>query len=169
MKLLIAALLSLSFQANARTQPIFSADGSKATVMILGGAGDNDAKKLFDTLTVPQEDFNGKWSKKMAFDSATTGQRILSIVCVFSKIIADNGSCTLVLMPSEYSTINKGDARLAIMDNMSDAQRIMREFYISNPRTRNMDIYTSADGRLHLQANWSANGLRIETFTLEYR
>ena len=82
--LLMMALASGVCTAN--TFPIFANDGSKATVMVIGSPQDHEAWRLYETLTVPAQDMNGKWTKVYLFDDAA-GNRVFSVSCVFSKML----------------------------------------------------------------------------------
>ena len=90
----LATLVSNAAQAN--TFPIFSKDGKQATIFLQGSPSDPDAQRLFDLLTVPPQDEQGKMTKKVKFTNSDSIDA-LSVVCAFSKLIPGNGSCFKLL------------------------------------------------------------------------
>jgi hypothetical protein len=164
MKALLAALSLFSFSAAARTQAIFSADGSKATVLLMSMiAGDSDAGGLYAAMTAPEEVIDGKRTKRLAFDNAE-GTRALSIVCVLSAFVASNGTCTVILHASANTSIDKSatTARLSVAEP-ADLAKIVPAFVIpeSGP------VLATDDG--HFAVTALRDGANVVNFEITYR
>lgn len=164
MKFLIALALFASTASHASTQALFARDGSKASVFVLGRPGDSDGIRLFDSLNVRVEEMNGKLTKKLGYDSPA-GQRVFSIVCVFSKILKENGTCTVVLNAQNGTTVDKGNHFAEFLQQDSvEAAKIGALFVM--PAAGEV-VYASADGRLQISVARSQGSINV--FHLRYQ
>jgi hypothetical protein len=164
MKTLLAAILFISTSAAARTQAIFSADGTKATVLLMSMlAGDSDAAGLYVAMTAPEEVIDGKRTKRLAFDNAE-GSRALSIVCVLSAFVASNGTCTVILHASANTSIDKGTttARLSVIEP-ADLAKIVPAFRIPQADP----VFATDDG--HFAITTVREGANVVNFEVNYR
>jgi hypothetical protein len=64
---------------SATTQVIFSRDGEKATVLLIGRMGDTDALKFYELLNLPVVEQDGKYTKSGEFQNGA-GQRAMTIM-----------------------------------------------------------------------------------------
>jgi hypothetical protein len=149
----------------AMSQIIFKTDGTTATVMLQSRPGDLDAATFYDAVNLPPEDINGKWTKKFTFADAA-GNKILDVVCAFSKLIKDTGTCVLILHASEGVTMQPASNLASYLVQGTEAERLGK-FFVQPPGST--DIYRSSDGHLSLRATVSPSTGRIETLTTEYR
>ncbi|NJM10223.1 MAG: hypothetical protein HC883_04985 [Bdellovibrionaceae bacterium] len=151
-----------SLSAQARTQSIFSNDGSKVSVMIFGSAGDSDALALFDSMTVSAETINGKRTKRMNFDH-NSGERGFSIVCVLSAYINESGSCTLILHAGSSTTIDKSASEALFRSTeLGEVERLTAAFKVPGD-----SIYVSNEG--HLRISIGQRDGAIQSFEILYR
>ena len=154
-------------QALAATNPIFSRDGKQGTVLIRGMPGDTDASSFYNLLAAPPVEEQGKWTKKASFTGAD-GVRSFDIVCAYSKMIPDNGSCILVLRAAEGMSIGSGQITYRVTGDT--AERLAKLFAIPADAARGAhEIYHS--NAHHLTMNIEANSAdqKIQLFQLEYR
>lgn len=165
MRVLFLLTLLISFRAEARTQKIFSSDGSKATIMLISmSSGDTDAGRMFAALNVTPEDMNGKLTKRAAYDDAS-GTRVLSIVCVMSKLVGDSGTCTVTLHASSGSAVIDKDSSMGQLhlEDVTEASKAAAIFVL--PADNNL-IYASADQKLLIQVLRPGNG-PVARFSLD--
>lgn len=165
MKMLLSLLIFGSAPALARTQAIFAADGTKATVLLISmTSGDMDAVNLYNALAVPEENIDGKRTKRLTFDNAA-GARALSIVCVLSAFVAANGTCTVILHATANTSIDKGSltARLAVVDPI-DLGKLVPMFVIAPAKDL---IFVTADG--HLSVTASQDNGAVTALEVNYR
>jgi hypothetical protein len=104
----------VGFQAFGAVMPFFKEDGSQASLAMLGAPTDPDAVALWNALKVPEEDFQGRLSKKLPVLNAH-GDNVFDIDCIFSRMILNTGSCTMILKASPgMIEVNKsaGTARM---------------------------------------------------------
>lgn len=148
MKLIFFALL-WSLPAQAMVFPIFNRDGQSATLMLTGMGQDMDAFRFYSALNVPREEEQGKWTKKVALvDQA--GVKTFTAVCVFSKLVETNGSCTLVLRASTNTAISLNNKTASFdITGGPDLEIISRFFVIPD---QSGDFYRSSNNRLALGA-----------------
>ena len=147
MKVLIfAALFLFSNSALSSTQVIFEKNGTKALVLLSGGVQDTESRRLYDLLTVPEVEMNGKLTKTLTFTNSR-GERALQVSCVFSKFSTNNGRCTVTF----YSvTDTVFDSKLGLIQLIPtgpvDAQGLASYFSIVQGSS-----YLSEDSRLQIQ------------------
>lgn len=166
MRLFILVLTLVSLRAEARTQVIFSADGSKATAMLISmTGGDGDANTMFQSLNVAPEEVNGKLTKRAAYDNAA-GERVFSVVCVMSAFVPTNGTCTLVLANLGGAVVDKNSsvAGLELADS-TEAQKAASAFVL--PADKDF-IYASGDQKLSIAISRGANSV-VSRFRLDIR
>jgi hypothetical protein len=154
-------------QAFAGTNPIFSRDGKKGTVLIRGMPGDTDASSFYNLLAGPPVEQQGKWTKKASFTGAD-GVRSFDVVCAYSKMIPDNGSCILVLRVAEGMTIGSG--RITYRVTGDTAARLAKLFAIPADATQGAhEIYHSQDHHLTMNIEVNSADQKIHLFQAEYR
>ncbi len=166
---LITLAAAFTLSAHASTQPIFAADGSKASVFISGlSASDEDAKGLFDALSAPAQDINGKLSKRFNFDK--NGARPLSVTCVMSKVVMTSGTCTVIINSTEGTVVDKnaGVARYIEADG-PEASRLAANFLLAPSSTPLITVYVSRDQRLAIHAHIGDDGRTLRSFSIEYQ
>jgi hypothetical protein len=104
-RLLFVFVLLIAKPALAGTNVIYSKDGSKATVLIPAFLGENpDSTAFYQAMNVPEEDTNGKRSKRLQ-QNDSTGVPMLDAICVFSKLVNNEGSCTIVFHPGPNTQV----------------------------------------------------------------
>lgn len=156
-------LLMTPVVAHANTQAIFKQDGSQATIVLLGMPGDTDPALFYQALKVPEEDFNGKWSKRLAL-TLPDGTRGFDIACVFSKMIQNNGTCTLIFRNApEALVVDKGNGRARLFLTGAAAEQFAAFFHL--PEELN-SIYRSKDGKL--QASVVREDGRVSLFVIDW-
>ena len=166
MKYILFAILGLALQAHATTAPIFGND--KATVFV-NGMTDDDAHNLYDAMSTPPQEINGKLSKHFNFDSPD-GQHTFSLTCVQSKLMANSATCTLIIYMSNVTSVDKatGQARYDLLG--SEAQRLAANFNMPNGAfTPDVSIYQSRDKRLNIAVHLSENGGGVEQMSVTYQ
>jgi hypothetical protein len=162
-KLLIVFLaLFLSIRAEAGIYPIFKVD--QATLMITGLGHDIDAQHLFETLAAGSQDEQGKWTKKVKFTDKS-GLQVFSVVCVFSKLVEGNGSCTVVLKAANGVAINKDQKTFTFdLQDPAEAEK-MAAIFLPAPSGV---VYRSANGKFEAVAERNAAN-EVTHFVLSYR
>jgi hypothetical protein len=153
-----------SSHAGASTQGLFSSDGKKLTVLLAAVTTNPDAIQLFDVMNVPIEDAQGKRTKKILFTDSD-GVKALSILCVFSKIVPNLGSCTVSLETARGMLIEPAAKHLGYTIQ-GDQAAALAELFIQKPGSD--ELFKSSDQHLIISAQKSA-GARVTSFTLEYK
>jgi|GEM_PF-2424146 len=149
--------------ANANTQAIFKQDGSQASIVLLGMPGDSDPALFYHLLKVPEEDFNGKWSKKLSM-AAPDGSKGFDVACVFSKVIQNSGTCTLIFRNApDVLLVDKDKGRARLFLTGAAAEQFATLFVV--PEELN-SIYRSRDGKL--QASVVREDGRVHLFVIDW-
>lgn len=150
MRIFVAGFLFFTLSimtARANTQALFNKEGTQATVLLIGMPGDSDPAGFYQALKIPAEDFQGKWSKKLSFPAAD-GSKGWDAGCVFSKVIENSGTCTLVFRDSPGRiVVNRSLGRATLMITGEEAARFAENFVL--PTDTNI-IYRSRDGKLQI-------------------
>lgn len=153
--MILGFLLPLTVCAN--TQALFSRDGNQATVLLIGMPGDSDPAGFNGALKVPQEDFQGKWSKRLSvpgWDAA----------CLFSKVIEASGTCTLIFKNAAgRSSVDKASGRARLTLTGEDAARFAENFHL--PEETNI-VFRSRDGKL--QASVVKEDGKVTWFVIDW-
>ena len=161
--LLLLELLAVAFPAHAQTQILFSKDGSKVTVLMIALSKNPDAVSLYNTLNVPPEEMNGKLTKKILFKDAD-GVQAFDIVCAFSKLVADTGSCITVFHHSRDVVMNPSGKSVSYVARGDQAQQFAALF-VKDPGAT--EIYHNGDRHFVIHAEPNAD--HPDTVTAEYR
>lgn len=145
----LLGLLLAPAPAEANTQVIFNREGNQATVMLMGMPGDSDPFGFWNALNIPPEDFQGKLNKRLAVnDPAGGATRPFDAVCVFSKMIANNGTCTLIFRSVEGSgLVNRAAGQARLLLTGEQAELVAKAFVI--PAETNF-VFRSRDGKLQV-------------------
>jgi hypothetical protein len=158
--------LSLSLLAStafASTWPIFGRNGKQGTVLLRGAPGDLDASDFYNLLTAPPVEDHGKWTKKVAF-KAPDGVQAFTAVCAYSKMIANNGSCVLIMRLSEGVTIGSGRMTYRVT---GDTAAALAKLFAVTPNSH--EIYRSKDGRFTMNVEVNSSSKQVSLFLIEYR
>lgn len=166
MNWIITAFALFSAQAFATTMPMW---GNDKVSIIVNGMTDDDAHNLYDAMSTPPKEINGKLSKTFNFDSAS-GEKTFSLTCVQSKLMANSATCTLIIYVSNVTTVNKG-AGAARYDLVStEAQRLAANFNPPNGVfTRDLTIYQSRDQKLVIALQMAEDGAGVERMIVSYQ
>jgi hypothetical protein len=158
---LVALLFSLT--AKAGIYPIFSKN-DQATLMISGIGHDPDAEHLFNTLAASPDDEQGKFTKKVKYTDPA-GIQAFSVVCVFSKLVPGNGSCTIVMHAAAGMVIDKDKKTFVyVLTDPIEASKMAQVFL---PAASGV-VYRSANGRFEAIAERNqANA--VTRFQISYR
>lgn len=140
--------------AKATTFAIFGKDGQKASIMVNGRPGDADAIRIFDLLSAEPQEIQGKITKRTSF-TGTDGVKCFDVICAFSKLIPENGSCFVVLQPAAGVTIDAG-RKLARYELSDDSAREFAKLFAAGSRAS----YASSDGKLTFEL--TENNARVE-------
>lgn len=163
MRLLFLILGLTPIVASANTQVIFKQDGSQATVVLLGMPGDSDPALFYQALKVPEEDFQGKWSKRLSMN-APDGSKGFDVACVFSKAIQNSGTCTIIFRNApDVLVVDKGNGRARLFLTGEAAAQFSAFFVVPEDMS---SIYRSRDGRL--QASVVKEDGRINMFVIDW-
>jgi len=147
--MILAALAALLFgsSAHALTTPFYKEDGSQASILLAGMPGDPDPSGLYNALTAPPEDFQGKWSKRLAL-SAANGSPALDVDCVFSKMILNSGTCTVIFRKSPgLIDVSASEGRARLWLSGPAAAKFAAAFAVRDEGTL---VFRSKDGRLNV-------------------
>ena len=142
--------------------------GNDKVSIIVNGMTDDDAHNLYDAMSTPSKEINGKLSKTFNFDSAD-GQHTFSLTCVQSKLMANSATCTLIIYNTNLTSVDKGSgvARYDLIG--SEAQRLAANFNTPNGApTRDVLVYQSRDQRLAIVVQMSENGLGVDRMSVAY-
>jgi hypothetical protein len=159
---LCLALLFLVQAAAADTQLLFAKDGSKATVLFLALSTNPDAVQLYQTLTAPEQDMNGKRTKKFQFHD-DQGVDAVDTVCAFSRIVASTGSCTLTLHLSRGLQMDPARQRMMYQVSGPEAARLASEFVLG-PLDQ---VMVSSDRHFSIQVTRDS-GAQVSALAIEY-
>ena len=165
LKIILVLGLSFSFQAGANTQIIFGKDGQKVTVPLLTFGNDNDARRLYDLIAMAPELEQGKWTKKVAF-SDSSGNRLMSLVCVFSTQVQYNGSCVLVVNQGPGVQINPSQRQFSY--HLDGSQALLMSQIFNVPTVCGV-IYQSNDDHLKLSCEKDPATTMVNTFLIQYQ
>jgi hypothetical protein len=144
-----AFLLACAFWAApvwAGVTPIFNQNGTEATFLLSGMPGDPDAPGVWNAMVAPPENFQGKLAKRLFLDGAD-GKRAFDVDCVFSNVIQNYGSCTVIFRASAgLVEVSKaaGTARLWLTG--AAAAKFAQQFSMREDSTV---LFRSANGRLN--------------------
>lgn len=161
--LLILEILAVALPAPAQTQIVFARDGSKVSLLMIALSKNPDAVSLYNALNVPPEEANGKLTKKILFTDQD-GVNAFDIVCAFSKIAPDTGSCVTVLHRARDVVMNPGNSSASYQLKAADAQKVAALF-IRDPKVS--EIYHSGDRHFLIHVDPAAD--KPDTLTVEYR
>jgi hypothetical protein len=163
-KILFVALAQIiAVHAEAAVYPIFNQAQNQATFMMAGLTGDADAQAMFDALAMSQQDEQGKWTKKVKYTDRN-GTQALSVVCVFSKLVPGNGSCTLVLKASPGMQIDFSAKSVLWVVEGAEAAKLAELFL---PAATG-DFFHSGNGRLVMHIDRNETGAPAR-FGLSFR
>lgn len=137
--------------------------GNDKVSIIVNGMTDDDAHNLYDAMSTPPQETNGKLSKTFNFSSAT-GEKTFSLTCVQSKLMAASATCTLIIYMSTVTMVNKasGSARYQLVS--TEAQRFATNFNIPNAHV----VYQSGDQKLVIAVQKSEDGAAIDLMSVSY-
>lgn len=161
--LLLLALL-FPFTASATIFPIFNKNGNQATLMITGLAANPEGLRLFETLAAGQQDEQGKFTKKVKFVDKN-GVQAFSVVCVFSKLVQNNGTCTVVFAAAESMDIRLNEKTVTY--DLRDPKEAAGMVALFNATTAG-EIYRTDNGRFVISAERNAAG-EVTRALLSYR
>lgn len=152
MKALVGFLVSISISAPvfAGTNLMISKDSSQASILMLAARTNPDAVAFNDVLAMDAVDESGKWTKHFQFASSS-GERLLSLACVFSKLVSDTGSCTVIVYASSYASIDKANQKVSLRVSDADGERLADQFRLSIADASGL-IFRSSDGLLQVKA-----------------
>lgn len=154
-KMILAVMAFVSGVCVANTMTIFAKDGSKGTVLVIGSPQDHEAWRFYETLTVPAQDMNGKWTKVYLFDDSA-GNRVFSASCVFSKILKENGTCTLTVFPAPGVTLDSPSGVIHYETvTAEDAAKMALGF---DPPDATGLVYANDNGRLRVETRTNKDG-----------
>ena len=157
--------LFLASPAFAQTQVIFSRDGQTATVLLVGMPGDPDPVKFYNSLKVAPEDFQGKWSKKLSL-AGPDGAKSFDAACIFSKVMPNNGTCTLIFHATDGRIeVNSGAGKANLWLTGNEA-RLFSDFFVL-PEESGF-VFRSTDGRLNISF-LPAPGGSISDFVMDWK
>jgi hypothetical protein len=140
-----ALMLFISHIATAETVAIPGGAGNKFLVIVQGGPGDSDARRLYEAMNVDAVEGASLFEKTISF--SVGGQTdVFKLSCRISKT-SEAQSCTLQVFPSPWTKIDRG-AFLLSMSGTSEAGKIRDQF--AAPMTGN-DIYRSTNNALVIQ------------------
>ena len=141
-------MLLTPLAAEANTQVIFNREGNQATVMLMGMPGDSDPVGFWEALKIPPEDFQGKLSKRLAVPAGPSGVRSFDAACVFSKVIGNSGTCTLILRDADgIGKVDRANGRARVMLTGELAAQVAEAFVL--PDASNF-MYRTRDGRMQI-------------------
>ncbi len=164
MRYLMGAILffALTPCANAGSIVIFSRDGRTATVLFQGGQSDPNAAALFSALAVPAEEMQGRLTKKVLL--AGDGHNAFSVLCAFSKLAPEIGSCTVVFRASPALVeVLKPLGRARLLLSGEAAAKFAQAFVVG---TEGM-VFRADDGKLQIAV--TKTGSEIAGFAAELR
>lgn len=162
--LMIGLFFGFSPWAEANTQVLFNREGNQATVVLMGMPGDSDPAGFWRALRIPAEDFQGKLSKKLQVPAGESGVRPFDAACVFSKVIEDNGTCTLIFRQADgVGLVDRGAGKARLFLTGDEAVRVAEAFVL--PEESNV-IFRSRDGKL--QASFVREEGRVKWLVIDW-
>lgn len=160
----IAIFLLTPFLAKADISPIFGRGDSKGTVLMLSmGAANPDAVAFFAALSQDPADEGGKWTKRFQFND-TEGVRSFTVVCAFSGLSKETGSCTLTFFPSKGVYISGRERTMRYDLKGEDAARLGALFRIQQDGL----AFRSLDQRLVISAPAPMDGQPVSSLSIVY-
>lgn len=154
-----AVLAAFSQGAAAATQVMFAKDGSKATVMMLAVTTNPDAVAFDAALNLPQEDNNGKATRKLQFRDSQDNPT-LDLACAFSKLAPDTGSCFVTFRPLGGVELNAGSKQIRYILEGVDAERLLAAFKY----TPGQPVFVSSDNLFRIEFQKSAPAVLVLTY-----
>lgn len=161
--LFVALAQFLATHAQAAVYPIFNQSQNQATFMMAGLTGDADATVLFAALAMGSQDEQGKLTKKVKYTDAS-GTQAFSVVCVFSKLVPGEGSCTMVLKSTPGMQIDFAKKNLLWIVDTAEAAKLAALFAPGSVG----DFFHSANGRLVMHIDRDPAGAPVR-FGLSFR
>lgn len=157
--------LVFSCLSHAGIFPIFNQAGDQATLMMSAlNGGDPDAQQLFRVLSANAGEEQGKWTKKSAFIDRD-GVKAFSTICVFSKLVPGNGSCTVVLHAAKGMIIQRAEKTVSyLIEDSAEATRMAQLFFPEAGK----DFFRSANGNFMMSLERDSQG-QARRFELSYR
>lgn len=163
--LTLVALIGASLNLFANTQAIIAKGNSKGTVVIIGSPSDHEAWRFYETLAVEVKEMDGKYTKVWLFDNAA-GERVLSASCVFSKLVKENGTCTITVFPVMGANIDGGQGSiLYTAPNASEAAAFAAGF---EPADAQGLVFANDNGRFRIDAELGPKG-EVLSISLRYQ
>ena len=161
----LGALVGGHFFAHANTQSIIAKGNSKGTVVIIGSFSDHEAWRFYETLSVEVKEMDGKYTKMWQFDN-TAGERVMSASCVFSKIVKENGTCTITAFPVTGVVVNGAQDLIEyVTPDASEALAFAAGF---EPADAQGVVYVNDNGRFRIDAQLGPKGEVLE-MSLRYQ
>lgn len=153
--LALGLLLGASLNLFANTQAIIAKGNSKGTVVIIGSYSDHEAWRFYETLSVEVKEMDGKYTKIWQFDNSA-GERVLNASCVFSKIVKENGTCTITIFPVLGSVIDgsRGSIRY---DTPNGDEALAFASGFEPPNAQGL-IFENDNGRFRIDAQLGSKG-----------
>lgn len=146
-----ALMIFISHIAAAETIAIPGGAGNKFLVIVQGGPGDSDARRLYEAMNVDAVEGAILFEKTISF--SVGGQTdVFRLSCRISKT-SEAQSCTLQVFPSPWTEIDRG-AFLLSMSGTAEAGKIRNQFVA--PMTGD-DIYRSTNNALVIQTRKTAS------------
>jgi hypothetical protein len=164
MVLLPFLMLLVSLSAQAGVLPMFSQDGKTLNLLMAGVPSNPDAVGLWNAIKAPPEDFQGKWSKRVE-QLALDGGKGFDIACVFSKMIMNTGTCTVILHDVPGMIEINASARTARFYLSGEAAAKFAALF--ELREENPVLFRSQDG--HLSLTVARDRGVITDFVLDWR
>lgn len=146
----------------AGTQVMFAKNGSKATVLMLAATTNPDAVGFNDKLALPDEDANGKLTRKFAFND-DGGANTIDLACAFSKVVPGTGSCFVVFYNLGGVKLNPGAGQIEYRLSGSEAARLLAIFKYQPGQSV---IFESSDGKFRVSHAEAGSGTLELTYGL---
>ena len=158
-------LLLVPSAARATVFPIFSNSEEMVTLMLGAIGRDADAAGLYEALSADRKDEQGKWTKKVALVDAA-GVKAFSAVCVFSKVVDQSGSCTVIFRGTQGMRIDKKNKTVSYeLADSADAKQLASFFVIP---AQSGDFYRSTNGNFVIGAERDSQG-QVRRIYFNYR
>jgi hypothetical protein len=162
---LIASTLFIAPNADASTQVLFSRDGKKVTVLLAAVTTNPDSISLFDSMNVPVDESQGRRRKSILFTDAD-GVKSLSVLCVFSKIVPNLGTCTVLLVASRGMVIEPS-AKRVVYALEGDTAAKLTALFVAKPGTT--ELFRSSDEHLVISTVKDESSGEVRSFSVEYQ
>lgn len=159
-------LFAFTIQASASTMPMF---GNDKVSIIVNGMTDDDAHNLYEAMSIPAKEINGKLSKTFNFDSAN-GEKTFSLTCVQSKLMANSATCTLIIYMSNATMVNKGAGTASYDLVENEAKRLAANFNMPNVAFNGVGpVYQSNDQKLQILVHFTGVGTEVDRMSVSYK